>query len=143
MPYLTDDNGVYVRNAGSAITHGRPAAVGNFVGVAIKQKARAWSSGLVNPETIATTEDFFLITKGTVEVKEPTAGDYSGFARGESIYIDDTNNTLTESASGNKPFGRVVEIATPQTGGPKRGVPAGAVRIDLDLKYSAVDAATF
>lgn len=131
---ITADRGVYVRNTtGSAITHGKPAKLGNFVGVAVKQKARAWSAGLTNPETIANNEDCYLITKGVCEIVEPNAGDYSGFARGEAIYITSAH-ALTETASGNTPFGRVVEIATPLSGGPKRGVASGAVRIDLDVK---------
>lgn len=133
MPTTTEKNpGVYVTNgSGGTINHGAPVKEGNFVGLAIKQKARAWSAGFVSPLTIANGEKYFIQTVGVVEV--PTV---SGFAQGDAIYITDAG-VLTETNTGNTPFGRVVETVSDN-----RGVPTGKVRIDLDIK-NAVTAATF
>ena len=125
MPYQRPGPGVYVRNtSGGNLTHNRPVKVGNFVGVSVKQKATAWSDALSASSLIADNEDFFLITKGIVQVPF-----VAGFAKGDAVYIT-SGNVLTETGSGNTPFGRVVEIPG------ERGTPSGKVRIDLDQKDS-------
>lgn len=133
MPYSIDyKRGVYVTNgSGGAITHGAPRKEGNFVGIAVKQKAASWSAGLAAQSEIADGEKYFLITKGEVQV-----ANVSGFAKGDPVYITSAG-VLTETAASNTPFGRVTETTSDN-----RGVPSGKVRIDLDVK-TAVAADTF
>jgi hypothetical protein len=125
MPYNRPGAGVYVTNGGTSVLHGAPVKIANFVGVAVKQRPSIPPA--VSPtdlKTIAASEQFFLITKGIVQVDNVT-----GFAKGDAVYIDGSN-VLTESSSGNTKFGRVVEVPG------ERGTPTGKVRIDLDAKDS-------
>lgn len=132
MPANRHVPGVYVTNgSGGNYTHGQPVVEGKFVGVAVKQKSTGWSAGLSAQAQIANGEKYYLITKGEV-----TVNNVAGFAKGDAIYIT-SGNVLTETNTGNTPFGRVVE-----TTAENRGVPTGKVRIDLDIK-TAVAAATF
>lgn len=123
MPYNRPGRGVYVTNdaASATLDHGQPVKEGNFVGVAVKQVARGFDSTVADQSTIDDGEEYFLITKGVVEVDT-----VSGFAVGDAVYITSAN-ALTETSSGNTAFGRVVEVAG------NRGTPTGKVRIDLDL----------
>jgi len=123
--YNRPGRGVHVTNTATsaAINHGQVAQEEGHVGVAVKQVPATWDAALSAHSVIADDEEYFLITKGVVQVD--TVG---GFARGEPIYIVAATNALTETGSGNVPFGRVVEIAG------ERGVPTGQVRIDLDAK---------
>lgn len=123
MPYNRPGRGVYVTNdaASAALTHGQPVKEGNFVGVAVKQVARGFDSTVADQSTIDDGEEYFLITKGVVEVDT-----VAGFAVGDAVYIT-SSNVLTETSSSNTAFGRVVEVAG------DRGTPTGKVRIDLDL----------
>jgi len=124
MPYNRPGRGVYVTNttASAAIDHGKPVKEGNFVGIAVKQVSPGFDSTIADASTIEDDEDYFLITKGIVQVAE-----VAGFAVGEAIYITSAN-ALTETSAGNTAFGRVVEIEN------ERGTPTNQVRIDLDLK---------
>jgi predicted RecA/RadA family phage recombinase len=123
MPYNRPGRGVYVTNdaASDTLDHGQPVKEGNFVGVAVKQVARGFDSTIADQSTIDDGEEYFLITKGVVEVNT-----VSGFAVGDAVYIT-SSNVLTETSSSNTAFGRVVEVAG------NRGTPSGKVRIDLDL----------
>lgn len=123
MPYNRPGRGVYVTNetASATLDHGQPVKEGNFVGVAVKQVARGFDSTVADQSTIDDNEEYFLITKGVVEVDT-----VSGFAVGDAVYIT-SSNVLTETSSSNTAFGRVVEVAG------NRGTPSGKVRIDLDL----------
>lgn len=129
MPYNRPGNIFLTTNAsGGNIPHGSPCNSEGRVGVAIKQKARAWSAGAPAVNTaldIANGEDFAMVVKGIVQVDT-----VSGFAVGDPIYMIAATNVLTETASTNLKFGRVVEVAG------ERGTPTGKVRIDLDAKDS-------
>jgi Uncharacterized conserved protein (DUF2190) len=133
MPYSVDyKRGVYVTNgSGGTYTHGAPVKEGNFVGIAVKQKAATFDAGLAAHSLIQISENYFLITKGEVQV-----ANVSGFAKGDKVYITSAN-VLTETGASNTPFGRVTETTSDN-----RGVPTGKVRIDLDVK-TAVAADTF
>lgn len=128
MPYKRPGEGKYVTNeSGGTLTHGQPFVdkTKAFVGVAVKQKAVGFGDGMAAQAVIAEGEEFFLITKGVVQVPE-----VSGFAVGDDIWIDPDDNKLTETTTENVKFGRVVEIEN------ERGTPANKVRIDLDAKDS-------
>jgi hypothetical protein len=126
MVYNRPGAGTHVTNdSGGSLTHGQPAKLQGFVGVLVKQKATAWSDGLAPSTVIASGEKCWMITRGIVQVT--TVG---GFAKGDPIYITPTN-TLSETATNNFKFGRVVEVV-----GDGRGVPTGKVRINLDEKDS-------
>jgi hypothetical protein len=122
MPYERPGQGYYA-TATKALTHGDPCTEDGVVGVAIKQKAPAWDAGLADQDAIAIGEAFHIRTKGIHQVAFVT-----GAAKGDPIYIVAADNTLTETASGNIKFGRVVEIEG------QRGTPTGFMRVDLDLK---------
>ena len=125
MPKNRPGNIFYTNNAsGAAITHGAPCVSEGRVGVAVKQRAPAWSAGYTGVNAIATSEDFAMIVKGVVEVAE-----VSGFAVGDPVYIT-AANVLTETSAGNTKYGRVTEIEG------ERGTPTNKVRIDLDAKDS-------
>jgi len=125
MPYNRPGRGVSVTNTSTSatISHGQAAQEAGFVGVAVKQRATGWDSTVALQDDILDDEEYFLITKGIVQVDE-----VSGFAKGDPVYIVAATNALTETSSGNISFGRVVEIEG------QRGTPTNKVRIDLDLK---------
>jgi hypothetical protein len=131
MPYSKDHPGVYVTNGGTILNHGQPAKVAagsrGFVGIAVKQGMNRWSVTPADQHKIQANEPFYLIIHGEVQVDN-----VAGFAVGDDVYISPTN-TLTETPAGATPFGQVVEVV-----GQDRGVPAGKVRIDLDMKASAL-----
>jgi hypothetical protein len=132
MPYNRPGPGVYVVNGAAAINHGAPAAASGFVGVAVKQQARAWDQGLANQAVIDASEPYFLITKGVVQV--PNTG-ISANVKGDPIYMTLATGALTPTGPGSGTvgkFGRIVEVAG------ARGVPPNKVRIDLDSKDSFV-----
>lgn len=120
--------GVYVRNttASAAIKAGQAVKEGNFVGIAIKQEAPAWSDGLSVQDTIADDEYYFLITQGVIEVADPGV---SSPAVGDAVYID-SSNAITKTSGGNTAFGRIVALEN------TRGVPNNYLRIDLSAKDS-------
>lgn len=123
MPYNRPGPGVYVTNGATAINHGQPTTVANFVGVAVKQKARGFDQPLSNQAVIDPGEQFFLITKGVVQVSN--AG-LTAAVKGDEVFI--AAGAL--AASGTVKFGRIVEVAG------ERGTPLNKVRIDLDAKDS-------
>lgn len=128
MPYKRPGEGVYLTHDAEAedpLTQGQPYTDEKFVGVVVKQKARSFADGLSVQAEIDPGEEFFLITKGVVQVDE-----VAGFAPGDKVYIDPKTNKLTETAEKNVKFGRVLEIEN------ERGTPANKVRIDLDAKDS-------
>lgn len=129
MPYNRPGPGVYVTNGGSPVQHGSPQTVAGFVGVAVKQKVRAWSDAYSIQAQIDANEPYFLITKGVVQVGNQDAG-ISAAAVGTPVYI--TAAGVLTTTTGTPKFGRIVEIAG------QRGTPAGKVRIDLDTKDSFV-----
>lgn len=125
MPKERPGNAFYTVNASAApIKHGAPCVSEGRVGTAIKQKAPAWSAGFADQDMIAVGEEFVIRTKGYGEYEEVT-----GFAVGDPVYIT-AANVLTETATGNTKFGRVIEIEG------ERGTPTNKVRIDLDAKDS-------
>lgn len=125
MPYSATGKMFYTANgSGGALTHGQPVKSENVVGVAVKQGIPAWDTAVANLDKIATSENYAIITKGIVQVDE-----VAGFAVGDKVYIT-SGNVLTEVATSNTKFGRVVEIEG------ERGTPTNKVRIDLDAKDS-------
>ena len=125
MPYNRPGRSVKVQNTeiSAALTHGTPVSEGVFTGVAVKQVAPGFDSVIADATTIADDEFYLIINKGVVQV------DFvAGFAKGDAIYITPATNVLTETGSGELPFGTVVEIEN------VNGTPDGKVRIDLDLK---------
>lgn len=133
MPYNRPGPGVYVTNGNTAtLQHGDPVVVSNYVGVAVKQRARSWRDGFDVQATIDRLEPFYILTDGIVMV--PVTG-ISSPAVGDAVYITSAN-ALTKTNTGNTPYGRITELAG------TRGVPTGFVRIDLDIK-TAVAAAAF
>lgn len=132
MPYNRPGSGVYVTNstpgnpAPVPINHGSPQVNAGFVGVAVKQVNRAWDQGLANQAVIDVGEQYYLITKGTVQ---PLNTGISANVKGDPIYITPAG-ALTATPGTNAKFGRIIEVAG------QRGVPTGKVRIDLDSKDS-------
>ena len=126
MPYNRPGPGVYVTNdTEGTLTHGQPVQQSGFVGVAVKQKTRSWKDGYDVQKLIDNNEDYYVITKGTVEVDTPAGRP----GKGDPVYIDDSNNlTASSSGQGALKYGLVVSVAG------ERGTPTGKVRIDLDLK---------
>lgn len=125
MPYSRPGFAEYVTNeSGGTLEQNAPFTDGNFVGVAIKQKAGHWQDGLTTQTVIAEGEEFLLLTKGVVEVTT-----VAGLEVGDAVYIT-SENKLTKTESGNTKFGQVTEVAG------ERGTPSGMVRIDLDKKDS-------
>jgi predicted RecA/RadA family phage recombinase len=126
MTYNRPGAGTHVVNDTAGIlTHNQPAALQGFVGVVVKQKATKWSDGLVAANQIQIGEKCWLITKGIVQVDN-----VAGFAKGDPVYIT-AGNVLTETATSNTKFGKVIEVV-----GDGRSVPSGKVRISLDAKDS-------
>lgn len=127
MPYQRPGNSVYVVNgSGGIYTHGQAVKEGNFVGIAVKQKATHWSDGLAVQAQIQINEPYLMLRRGIVQV--PDGG--ANFVDGDAVYIT-SGNVLTKTVGSNTKFGRVVEVV-----GDGRGVPAGLVRINLDERES-------
>lgn len=108
---------------GTARTHGQPIVRTNRTGVAVKQVGTGWDTTIAAQSAIAANEPYAMIVKGKVMVDQVT-----GFAKGDPIYIIAASMVLTETASGNVPYGYVTE------GPGERGTPTGKVWIDLDHK---------
>lgn len=131
MPKNMQGHVFYTTNStGDVIAAGAPVTEEGVVGVAVKQKTPSWDSAVATHVEIADDEDFAILTHGVVEVDT-----VAGFAVGDPVYIDASDNSLTETATDNIPFGRVVEVAG------ERGTPTGKVRINLDFKDN-IDAVT-
>jgi hypothetical protein len=124
MPQNRPGRMAYV-TAGAARTHGAPVTESNFVGVAVKQRARGWDSTVAQQSTIDNGEPYAIIVKGKVLVDN-----VAGFAKGDAVYITAATGVLSETSAGNVKFGRVTEIPA------ERGTPAGKAWVDLDLKDS-------
>lgn len=138
MPYNRPGPGVYVTNGATPIAHGSAQTNSGFVGVAVKQKVRAWSDAYSIQATIDANEPYFLITKGVVQVSNADAG-IAAAAVGASVWITTATPGVLTTTTGTPKFGRIVEQggAAGGAGGP-RGCPPGRVRIDLDTKDSFV-----
>lgn len=124
MPHYNRPGTRYYATAVRELTHKDPCVVNGIVGTAQKQKAPAAGAAIGAAQTtIAVGEDFVIVCKGIVEVPYVATA-----AKGSPIYIDDTNDTLTLTATANVKFGLVVEIQG------QRGTPTGFMRVDLDKK---------
>lgn len=135
MPYNRPGPGVYVVNEGGAFRHGTPVLNSQFAGVAVKQKTREWSDGLAVQAVIDPNEEYYIITKGVVQIlatsppaydPDAPAYDLSGAAKGDPVWIS-ADGTL-DTASGDAKFGRVIEVPS------ERGTPPDRIRIDLDAR---------
>ncbi len=113
--------GHFYCTATKAVRHGAPCIEQNVKGIAVKQKDPGYLGAFADRNLVAISEQFMILHKGQVEVDT-----VAGFAKGELVYIIAATNVLTESAAGNVPYGRIVEVAG------ERGCPTGKVRIDLD-----------
>jgi hypothetical protein len=131
MPYNRPGPGVYVTNGGTAIQHGTPQVNSGFAGVAVKQKTRAWSDAYSIQATIDAGENYYLITKGMVQVGNQDAG-VAAAAKGTPLYIVAATGVLTVTGPAGGKFGRIAAIAG------ERGTPTGKIRVDLDSKDSFV-----
>ena len=144
MPYTNTRRGVYVTNSTEGtIKHGIPAIVNGVGGIAIKQKPRSWSEGLSVADKIDEGEVYFLQTHGEVQVGTASGEAANGLTLsvGTKVYIAAASTTdgvttyaLSTSASSTTYFGRVTETPTSPAHNSTYRVPAGKVRIDLDLK---------
>lgn len=126
MPYSRPGYMKYV-TATKAVLHGALATESQFVGVAVKQKAPSAGAGSGTPQKqIEIGEAFALISKGEVQVAA-----VGGIVKGDPVYINATNNAVTEAdpGAGN---GRKVGRCTAVAG--ERGTPTGFMRVDLDAK---------
>jgi hypothetical protein len=120
----------YVNSASRARQHRAACVEDNVVGTAQKQKQPTSDVGLAGnaQTTIAVGEPFVIICKGVVKVPF-----VAGFAKGDPVWINITNDVLTEADPGGgngRKFGRVVEIQG------QRGTETGFARVDLDMKDS-------
>lgn len=133
MPYNRPQPGVYVTNgSGGQLTNGQTVKEGTFVGVAVKQKTRSWQDGYTVQTKIESTEPYYVLTQGTVQVTDPGL---SSPAVGDPVYIVAATNVITKTSTSNTPYGRIVEL------GGTRGTPTGKLRINLDIKTAvAADA---
>lgn len=128
MTYVRPGAGTHLINStGGVLAHNQPVVIGGIVGIAVKQKATAWSAGLAPANQIATSEKFWCITKGIVQVD---VASLVTPVKGDPVYIT-AANALTKTSAGNTKFGRIVELV-----GDGRTVPTGKCRIDLDMKDS-------
>lgn len=140
MPYERPGAGVYV-TATKTTPHNAPATENGLVGIAVKQKTIPWTAAFSEHQspTIAIGETFHLRTKGIRQVLTTGYGAaIAAAAKGDAVYIRPADNTLQVepgAATTDIPFGRVVEVVADN-----RGVPAGRIRIDLDLKDAMVPA---
>ena len=131
MPYNRPGPGVYVINGATPIQHGSAQSNAGFVGVAVKQKVRAWSDAYNIQAQIDANEPYYLITKGVVQVANTDPG-ISAATKGTPTYITTATPGVLTTTTGTPKFGRIVAIAG------ERGTPTGKVRIDLDSKDSFV-----
>lgn len=135
MGYERPGERFYPTQATKAVLHGAPCAENGVVGVAIKQVAAPFGTGLgsalINQVQVA--EKFVIDTKGIVEVINTGI---SGATKGAPVYITVATNALTltgpASAGVTEKFGRVAELAG------ERKTPTGKLRINLDMKDSFV-----
>lgn len=134
MPYERPGAGVYV-TATKITPHSAPATENGLVGIAVKQKTIPWTAAFSEhaAPSIAIGEKFHIRTKGARQVLTTGYGAaISAATKGQGVYIRPADNSLRlegATATGDLPFGRVIEVVADN-----RGVPAGRIRIDLDLK---------
>jgi hypothetical protein len=125
---------MFYATATKAVNHGAPCAENGVVGVAVKQKAVSAAAGIggsPDPQKqIGIGEQFAIISKGIVQV--PIVGSP---AKGTPVFLTAASNALTLTGPAAPPttlkFGLVVELPTDN---PRRGVPTGYMRVDLDKK---------
>lgn len=98
--YNRPGRGVYLTNTTEAlIPHGSPIVLDGYVGVAIRQKADTFLTGLTKGVTqIAKGEDFFLMTKGILEAPMPEPEEPPSL--GEAVYFTEAGVLVIASASG-------------------------------------------
>jgi hypothetical protein len=126
MPYERPGERYYPAAATKAVLHGAPCVEDGICGIAIKQQAAPFGTGLgaavINQVQVG--EDFVIDCKGIVEVAA-----IGGASKGELIYITDATNALGNAGgAGTHVFGKVVELAG------ERGTLTGNMRVNLDLK---------
>lgn len=124
MPKSRLPGRMYYAVATKSTQHGAPCVEDGVAGVAVKQKAPSATTALSTHRTIAISERFAIIAKGIVQIPAE-----AGFAKGDNLYINPTNNDVSETDDATTvPLGKIVEVAG------DRGVPTGSVRVDLDFK---------
>jgi hypothetical protein len=119
---------VHYATATKAVNHGAPCIENGVPGIAIKQVAAPAGTGLgaAAITQVAIGEKVIIQEKGRVYVPN-TRQEGGTFAKGDPVYIRTADNLLT-AVNTNVKFGRCVEIAG------ERGVGAGQMRVDLDMK---------
>lgn len=126
MPYLRPGVISY-HVATKQVVHGNPVVEDGVAGVAIKQQEQSWTLGTANRNVIGVGESFAIAHQGVAQV---AASLLAGATKGQSVYINTTNNALSATGGANLvPFGRVIELA-----GGNRGVPTGFLRIDMNAR---------
>lgn len=125
MPYERPGERYYPTAATKAVLHGNPCVEENVAGVAIKQVAAPFGTGLGSTliSTVQVGEKFVIDTQGIVEV--PNTG-IAAAAKGAVVYIATATNALSlASGAGLLRYGVVVELAG------ERKTPTGRLRIKL------------
>lgn len=132
MPYSAKGFIFYAENGEVAtLEHGQPVRVDGINGVAIKQVNSPITAGVTAADVIAKKEVYAVLTKGVVEVADPSEGE---LLPGNIVYITEENKLTENEKEGegeeevtNTAFGRVVEVDG------DRGTAADHIRVDLDL----------
>lgn len=110
MPYERPGERYYPAAATKAVVHGTLTVEDQVVGIALKQQAAAFGTGLGSAliTTIAVGEDFVIDCEGIIEV--PNTGITTAI-KGTMIYITEANNALSlASGTGKVRVGRVFEV---------------------------------
>ena len=135
MPYERPGERFYPTQATKAVMHGFPCVEEGVAGVAIKQVAAPFGTGLGATiiKQVQVGEDFVIDCEGIVEV--PNTG-IAAAAKGALVYITEADNTLSlASGVGKLRVGRVFELAG------ERQTPTGKLRIKLSGAGVAVSGA--
>jgi hypothetical protein len=130
MTVIRPGRGVHI-SADKLINHAKPHYQGGLVGVVQKQDQPGSFDSLASRTQVQAGVKYFLLTKGETEQDA-----IAGAVLGSPVFITKADDTLVlaDAGAATVPFGRV-------TGLPGQfGLPAGRMRIDMDLKDNVVDA---
>lgn len=141
MPYNVHNRGVEIPACSRQVSHGELTYESGFVGVAVKQKGYTIETPRSEVTVIKVGEQFFLITKGTVEVPG-----IAGAELGQEVSITTATGVVTLGApgAGQVKVGRVA-VLPGQYGSPSGPAGMGSypvipthgfMRVDLDSKDS-------
>lgn len=130
MTVLRPGRGVHLI-ADKLITHAKPHYQAGLRGIVQKQDEPKSFDSLASRTQVQSGIKYFLLTKGETEVDA-----LAGATVGATVFINTTTDalTLTDPGAAAVPFGRVTNL--PGT----FGLPAGRMRVDMDLKDTVADA---